>query len=79
METHIPQRHAPSSVLPTTDWRQLIQAEYTQMPGLALTLPQAQRLWGLDERTCRGLLEGLRQAGTLRLGRDGRYRLVRES
>ena len=29
------------------------------MPGLRLTLPQAQRLWGLDESTCHSLLNFL--------------------
>jgi hypothetical protein len=31
---------------------QRIRAEYLEMPGLQLTLEQAQRLWGLDEDTC---------------------------
>ena len=29
-----------------------IQGEYHEMPGLSLTEAQAQRLWGLDRRTC---------------------------
>ena len=29
-----------------------ICGEYLEMPGLRLTLQQAQRLWGLDEETC---------------------------
>ena len=29
-----------------------IQAEYAEMPGLSLTLPQAQRLWAADQATC---------------------------
>jgi hypothetical protein len=33
-----------------------ICCEYLEMPGLRLTLPQAKRLWGLDEPTCRSLL-----------------------
>ena len=61
------------------DWHQLIQAEYAQMPGLALTLAQAQRLWGLDPEICSDILEGLRVSGALRLGRDARYRRARES
>lgn len=33
-----------------------MRAEYLEMPGLALTKPQAQRLWGLDGDTCDVLL-----------------------
>ena len=33
-------------------WRELIHAEYLEMPGLHLTKPQVQRLWGIDEFTC---------------------------
>jgi hypothetical protein len=35
------------------------------MPGLRLTVRQAQRLWGLDEATCAQSLEVLAQAGFL--------------
>jgi hypothetical protein len=38
---------------------QRIYGEFLEMPGMRLTLSQAQRLWGLDERTCRVLLEYL--------------------
>jgi len=41
------------------DWLQLIQAEYREMPGLSLTKPQMQRLWGLDRATCDALLARL--------------------
>lgn len=34
-----------------------IRNEYLEMPGLRLTRPQAQRLWGLDEETCWQVLE----------------------
>jgi hypothetical protein len=39
--------------------------EFVEMPGLRLTLPQAKRLWGLDEPTCVRLLERLVAAGFL--------------
>ncbi len=39
------------------DWRQLIRAEYLEIPGLSLTRRQAERLWGLDAHTCRNLLD----------------------
>ena len=29
-----------------------VQAEYNEMPGLSVTLPQAQRLLGIDHDTC---------------------------
>ena len=29
-----------------------VRAEFLEMPGLQLTMPQAQRLWGLDPDTC---------------------------
>lgn len=34
-----------------------IRTEYLEMPGLCLTLKQAQRLWGLDEATCREAMQ----------------------
>ena len=39
-----------------TDWLRLVQAEYQEMPGLNLTKPQVQRLWGFDEVTCSEVL-----------------------
>ena len=38
-----------------TDWLQLIRAEYLEIPGLCLTKPQVQRLWGLDPVTSEAL------------------------
>ena len=40
---------------PTSAIRELllrIEGEYREMPGLSLTVSQAQRLWGLDKNTC---------------------------
>ena len=36
-----------------------VRAEFLEMPGLALTLAQAQRLWSMDRRTCEELLTAL--------------------
>ena len=36
------------------------------MPGLQLTLPQAQKLWGLDARDCRHVIDALVEASFLR-------------
>lgn len=47
------------------------------MPGLRLTRRQAQRLWGLDEDTCRSALEYLVEARFLtRMGQDTYARLT---
>ena len=48
------------------DWRQLMRAEYLEMPGLRLSKDQAQRLWELDELVCEGLLSALVEARFLR-------------
>ncbi len=42
-----------------TDPLHLVQAEYLEMPGLQLTLPQVRRLWGLEDPVCRQVLEQL--------------------
>jgi hypothetical protein len=50
---------------------QRICGEYLEMPGLQLTLKQAQRLWGLDEETCARSLDCLVARGFLaRTARD---------
>ena len=49
-----------------TQWLRLIQAEYNEIPGLHLTKPQVQRLWGLDPVTCDALLSALEDAQFLR-------------
>ena len=50
-----------------------ICGEYLEMPGLRLTFPQAQRLWGLDAPTCAQLLQSLIDQRFLRLDGDGTY------
>jgi hypothetical protein len=42
------------------------RAEFVEMPGLALTLPQAARLWNVAVDDCRMVLEALTKAGFLR-------------
>lgn len=49
------------------------RGEYLEMPGLSLTVPQAQRLWGLDSVACRQVLQGLIEAGFLKRRADGTY------
>ena len=54
-----------------------IHGEYREMPGLALTMAQACRLWHLDRQTAEALLSGLVAKGTLTRTRDGAYRARR--
>ena len=51
--------------LSLTEWLDIIRGEYLEIPGLHLTRPQAQRLWGLDSRTCDALLGSLVRSGFL--------------
>jgi hypothetical protein len=46
-----------------------IHAEYQEMPGLKLTLPQASRLFNLEPARCAQALDALVARGVLR--RDG--------
>jgi len=43
-----------------------VRGEFLEMPGLQLTVPQAARLWGLEQRACRDLIEALVAAAFLR-------------
>ena len=44
---------------------QRVRAEFLEMPGLTLTVPQAARLWSLDTTVCAAVLETLEQARCL--------------
>jgi len=50
----------------TDEMLQRIRDEYLEMPGLCLTLRQVQRLWGLDEETCRDAMQLLVESKFLR-------------
>lgn len=50
-----------------------IVGEYDEMPGLSLTPQQAQRLWRLDEATCRASLNFLVHRRVLAVTPRGRY------
>jgi hypothetical protein len=50
-----------------------VRAEYLEMPGLRLTLEQAQRLFGVERALCRLLLEGLVDAQFLCVTSNGAY------
>jgi hypothetical protein len=43
-----------------------IRSEFLEMPGLQLTLAQAARLWGLEPRACRDVIEALVASAFLR-------------
>ena len=60
-----------------SDARQIarVLGEYREMPGLALTVEQAQRLWGFDAVTFRRIADVLVEHRVLRWSRE--HRLVR--
>jgi hypothetical protein len=60
---------APASAADETLRR--VRAEFLEMPGLKLTIPQAQRLWGIDRMTCEAVIETLMEARFLLRTRDG--------
>jgi hypothetical protein len=55
------------------EWLQLIRAEYLEIPGLCLTKPQVQRLWGLDLLVAEALLAALVDTKFLRCTCQGTY------
>ena len=50
-----------------------VQAEYAEMPGLSVTLSQAQRLWAVDQSTCEDVFSRLLSRGVLRRTSRGRF------
>ena len=55
------------------DLTRRVQAEYAEMPGLNVTLVQAQRLLAIDEPTCAAVFKALIKRGILRRTAHGRY------
>ena len=51
----------------------LIRGEFLEMPGLRLTLAQAQRLWGLERMVCEAALDALVRDDFLRRTREGSF------
>ena len=49
-----------------------LRAEFLEMPGLQLTTEQAGRLWGLEPRACRAVIDSLIGAAFLRWTPAGR-------
>ncbi len=62
--------------MPHTLMLERVRAEYLEMPGLRLTLPQAQRLCGLERELCRSILQALVEAKFLCVKSDGTYARV---
>ena len=54
-------------------WLMRVEAEYREMPGMQLTEPQMQRLWGLDGPTCSAVVQTLVTKGVLRETPAHRY------
>ena len=52
---------------------QRLRGEFLEMPGLRLTVPQAQRLCGVDPAICKAILDALVEAKFLGIKRDGSY------
>lgn len=49
-----------------------VLGEYREMPGLALTIEQARRLWGCDAVTCQRIVDVLVERHVLRWSRNRR-------
>ncbi len=63
----------PRSTPALTDLLRRVEGEYSEMPGLSLTAPQAERLWGLDGATCAVVLATLVDRQVLRRTAGGTY------
>ena len=50
-----------------------VRAEFEEMRGLRLSIPQAIRLFGLREDVCRRILDALTEDGLLRRTSDEKY------
>ena len=50
-----------------------VQAEYSEMPGLSVTMPQAQRLLGIDRQTCAVVMRTLINRGFLKRTQKDTY------
>lgn len=55
------------------DVLRVIQIEFEEMPGLALTADQARRLWALDSGLCSRVLHRLVDTGYLDVDDGGHY------
>jgi Fic family protein len=51
----------------------VIRAEFSEMPGMRLTIEQTRRLWGLTPEDANQVIEHLIKSGFLVRAKDGRY------
>jgi hypothetical protein len=65
-----------SSIVSSAELLCRIRAEYREMPGLQLTAPQAQRLFGVDAETWDAALAALMDAKFLSQTRNGQFGMV---
>ena len=56
-----------------SELRRRVRSEYAEMPGLCLTLSQAQRLWTVDRQTCEAVFRTLIAHGFLRMTTKGHF------
>ena len=61
-------------LMPSGPLRRRMQAEFVEMPGLVLTLPQAARLWGVTALQAQNALTQLVVDGFLAFDPHGTYR-----
>ena len=73
--TPSPEIGGPSHVSPDAIRGALrrVEAEYREMPGLSLTLPQAARLLGLERSTCELVVRTLIERKVLKRTLNGAY------
>jgi len=65
--------HVHATQTSLSEWLHIVQGEFIEIPGLNLTKPQVQRLWGLDTPTCEALLGALVDGRFLRRTHTGTY------
>ena len=61
------------------EWVQIVRGEFQEVPGLRLTKPQFQRLWGLDVPTCDALVNELVDNRFLKETANGTYARAEDS
>jgi DNA-binding IclR family transcriptional regulator len=72
-EEHGIRNTGPQTTPALLELLQRVEGEYREMPGLSLTVSQAERLWGLDRSTCALVLTTLIERRVLRQTTNGMY------
>jgi hypothetical protein len=80
--SHIGQFRSPATssevAMPEKALLERIRAEYLEMPGLRLTVDQAQRLCGVERATCQAVFDALVRAHFLCVKPNGAYARLTE-